>query len=650
MSDDRNDSKAGPGGAQPPVHRARPYRVSSISSAPYEATRRRRSGGSIGGSQPAGAEAAGRQDDGQQAGGSQVAGPRVGAEPDPAAAHVTTTAGSDAGRPGSATDASEPAGNAPRIGNAPEGGPAIRPVPGSASADPAGPGPRTGQSAEVAGGADGTTRPQASGVSRDAGADGNPGGNPANLPARQPAHGGPPGASRAVSTTASPPALRSSAPRPPSSPQPRRWSARGPVLVGFVALLVMFGGFGAWAVGARIAGAVVAGGQVEVEQNRQVVQHPDGGVVAEILVRDGQRVEAGQPLIRLDGALLKTELAIVQGQYFEILSRRGRLEAERSDKDAITFPDELLAAATTGDQAARDLINGQTDLFNARRATLEQSLQQLQKQSEQTRSQITGIDAQTAGFRAQRELIGEELTDAQTLLAKGLAQAPRVLALQREAAGLDGQLGELTSTRAQAESKVIEIDIERLRLGAERRETAETELRDLGYRELELAERRRSLTDQVSRLEIRAPVSGIVLQLQVTTPRSVIRPADPVMYLIPQDRPLVIAAHIAPINVDEVHPGQQVVLRFSSFSSRTTPEIDGVLARVSPDAVVDETTKMPYYRAEVTIPPEQLAKLGDLALMPGMPVEVFVQTGERSPMTYLLKPLTDYFRRAFREA
>ncbi|WP_241963431.1 HlyD family type I secretion periplasmic adaptor subunit [Paracoccus suum] len=418
--------------------------------------------------------------------------------------------------------------------------------------------------------------------------------------------------------------------------------------MGFLALFILFGGFGAWAWGARIAGAVVASGQVEVEQHRQIVQHPDGGVVDEILVRDGQSVKAGQPLIRLDGSLLRTELAIVEGQYFELLSRRGRLEAERADSTTLTFPQELVVAAKTNTDA-RDLIAGQEDLFRASLATLTQSLDQLDKQIDQIHSQIVGIDAQKDALAQQRALIGEELTDAETLLKKGLAQAPRVLALQRNAAALDGQLGELTSDRAQAEIKITEIGIERLQKSAERREKAEVELRDLGYRTLELAERRRSLTEQIARLEIRAPVAGIVHQMQITTPRSVIRAAEPVMYLIPQDRPLVIAARIAPINIDEVRIGQPVVLRFSAFSSRTTPEIDGVLAQISADSVVDESTKLPYYRAEVTIGADQLAKLGQLSLVPGMPVEIYVQTGERSPLAYLLKPLTDYFTRAFRE-
>lgn len=437
-------------------------------------------------------------------------------------------------------------------------------------------------------------------------------------------------------------------PSPPSPPAGSRWSARSALVLGLVGMLLLVGGFGLWSVTSRIAGAVVAPGQVEVEQHRQVVQHPEGGVVEEIAVREGQLVQAGGLLIQLDGTLLRTELAIVEGQYFEILARRGRLEAERADLPSITFPQELTDLASSRPDVAA-LIEGQTRLFQSRLDTLRQSTDQLDQQAEQVRNQIEGIDAQMTALRTQRELIQEELTDQQTLLDRGLAQASRVLGLEREAARLDGQLGETQAMRAQGETRVTEIDITKLKEAAERRETAETELRDLGYRELELAERRRSLIEQISRLDIRAPVSGIVHQLQVTTPRAVIRPADSVLFLVPQDRPLVIAARVSPMNIDEVSVGQDVTLRFSAFSSRTTPEIHGTLARVSADAVTDEATQMQYYRAEVTIPPAEREKLGNLSLIPGMPVEVYVQTGERSPLAYLMKPLTDYFVRAFRE-
>ncbi|WP_108501889.1 HlyD family type I secretion periplasmic adaptor subunit [Paracoccus indicus] len=428
-----------------------------------------------------------------------------------------------------------------------------------------------------------------------------------------------------------------------------RWSVRTPVIVGVLSIIVLVGGFIAWAVMSQISGAVVASGQVEVEQQRQIVQHPDGGVVETIAVKDGSDVKAGDLLLALDGTLLRTEHTIVEGQYFEVLARRGRLEAERGDGDSVTFPAELVEAAGN-DQALADLVEGQASLFRTRLDTLRQSLDQLSKQSEQITSEIAGIDAQIDALATQRDLIGEELTDQQSLLDRGLAQASRVLGLQREAARMDGELGSLQANRASALIRQTELEIQRLRLAAERREQAETELRDLGYRELELAERRRSLVEQISRLEIRAPVSGLVYNMQVTTPRSVIRPADPLLYLIPQDRPLVIGARVQTINIDEVMVGQPVVLRFAAFSSRTTPEIDGRLDRVSADALLDEATRTSYYRAEVSIPPEEIEKLGDLALVPGMPVEVYIQTGDRTPMAYLLKPLADYFNRAFRES
>lgn len=461
--------------------------------------------------------------------------------------------------------------------------------------------------------------------------------------------------SQTNSTTSEQPRFRArhAADAPPSPPAPppaprKEWSARGPVILGLVGILMLFGGFGVWSWTARISGAVVASGQVEVEQRRQVVQHLDGGVVDEILIHDGEKVAAGQPLLRLDGSLLNTELAIVEGQYFEILARRGRLEAERADLKDITFPAELIEIAEKRPDI-KAMMDGQISLFEARLDTLTQSVGQLDKQFDQVQAQIGGVDAQITALQQQRDFIAQELRDQRSLLDKGLAQAPRVLALEREAARLDGQLGEMSAMRARAETQQSEIGLSKLERTATRREEAETELRELGYRELELAERRRSLIEQISRLEIRAPAAGIVQELLVTTPRSVIRAAEPVMYIIPQDRPLVVAAKVATINIDEIHPGQEVVLRFASFSSRTTPEIDGLLSRVSADTLVDQATQVPYYRAEVTIPPEQLEKLKGLDLIPGMPVEVYIQTGERSPLAYLVKPLSDYFIRAFRE-
>jgi HlyD family secretion protein len=435
--------------------------------------------------------------------------------------------------------------------------------------------------------------------------------------------------------------------RRPEAPH-HRWSAAQPLMWGFLTLLLLVGGFGAWSVLTRLSGAIIAPGQLEVEQQRQVVQHPDGGVVAEIHVVDGQEVQAGDILVSLDGKLMRYELAIVENQLFDLLARRARLEAERDDAAAVVYPAELLEAAAARPEVA-ELVDGQTKLFEARRETLSQEIDQFSKRTAQIRSQIDGIDAQSAAMTSQQALIEQELATQQGLLDKGLAQVARVLALQREQARIEGQIGALQASRAEAEGRVTETDIEILRLSSTRREEAITQLRDIGYRELELAERRRALAEQVERLDIRAPTSGIVLGLTVTTPRAVVRAAEPVLYIIPQDRPLVIVAQVPTIHIDQVHVGQPARLIFSAFSQSTTEELQGHVTVVSADVLTDERTQIPYYRTEIDLDPGEIDKLEGLVLVPGMPVEAFIRTDDRTPLAYLLKPFTDYFTRAFRE-
>lgn len=429
----------------------------------------------------------------------------------------------------------------------------------------------------------------------------------------------------------------------------RRYSARRPITIGLIGLIVLLGGFGYWAVASQIAGAVVASGRIEVDRNRQVVQHLDGGVVSEILVDEGDTVPVGQTLIRLDAKLLSSQLLIVEGQLFELMSRRGRLSAEREGLDEITFDPELLEVANQRPEVA-SLIAGQRRLFFARQDTIARETEQLEKRRHQIENQIEGITAQQASLRSQLELIEEELVSQQSLLDKGLAQAARVLSLRRTQADLEGSLGELIAAEAQQQGRITEIDIEILKLDTRQREEAITRLRDLQYRELELAEQRRSLQEQLSRLDIKAPVSGIVYGLQVHTPRSVIRPADPVLFLVPQDRPLVIAARVEPIHIDQLFVGQSVVLRFSALDQRQTPELLGRVTQVSADAFQDEASQISFYRAEIVLEDGEQEKLPEgTVLIPGMPVEAFIRTNDQSPITYLVKPFTDYFTKAFRE-
>ena len=430
----------------------------------------------------------------------------------------------------------------------------------------------------------------------------------------------------------------------------KKWSSASPVVLGFIGLIALFGGFGTWAIMSNISGAVVASGRIEVDRNRQIVQHENGGVVASIQVDEGDTVAAGDVLIRLDPRQLVSQLAIEEGQLYELMARRGRLEAQRDEAETIAFDPELIAVSANRPDI-NELMEGQRNLFNASTESVARNIDQLGKRREQIASQIEGVVAQETALTSQLELIEKELGNQQSLLDRGLAQASAVLTLQREKARLGGQIGELIASKAQAEGRGTEIDIEILKLGTAGREEAISRLRDLRYRELELVEQRRALLAQIDRLDIRAPVSGIIYGLQVQTPQSVVRAAEPLMYLIPQDRPLVIAAQVQPIHIDQVVVGQQVNLRLSALDQRTTPELIGQVMQVSADAIEDTNTGVPYFRAEITLNPGEFEKLPKgTILLPGMPVEAFIRTGDRSPMAYLIKPMADYFARALRES
>ena len=427
-----------------------------------------------------------------------------------------------------------------------------------------------------------------------------------------------------------------------------KWPAFKQLFIGCASLIILIGGLGTWATQTQIAGAIVANGKIEVEQNRQVVQHPEGGVVIEILVNEGDMVNAGDILIRLDPSQLASQLQITEGQLFEHMARRGRLEAERDGTEKINFDNELIQRAQTT-PAIKDQISGQQRLLKARRASIAKEIEQLGKRRLQTFDQITGIEAQAIAIETQINLIQQELSNQKTLLGKGLAQIGKVLTLQREEARLYGLAGELKSERAQAQGRIIEIDLEVLKLENYQREEAISHLRDLRSQELELVEQRRNLKERLTRLDIRAPVSGIVYDMQVFAEQSVIRPAASILHLVPQDRTLVIMAQVEPIHVDELYINQDVTLRFSALDASITPELFGRVAQVSADVFNDEISSLNYYRAEIRLNEGEAARLPEKTiLIPGMPVEAYIRTSERAPLVYLLKPLTDYFSKAFR--
>ncbi|TQV70492.1 HlyD family type I secretion periplasmic adaptor subunit [Aliiroseovarius halocynthiae] len=427
------------------------------------------------------------------------------------------------------------------------------------------------------------------------------------------------------------------------------FSARRPLILGFVTLLFLVGGFGTWSVASKLSGAIVADGQVQIEQNRKVVQHLDGGIVTEILIDEGDTVQAGDVLIRLDAGRLASQLTITEGQYFELLARQARYEAERDAEDVLSFEEELLEAAKRNPEID-SLMQGQIRLFNSRMDGLSTQLEQLDKRKTQISRQLDGLDAQSVALSEQLNLIREELENQQSLLDKGLSQASRVLGLKREEAGILGRLGELSASHAEAELRITESELQSISLKTDLRETAISELRDARAKTRDLAEQRRSTLEQLGRLEIRAPVTGVIHGLQVFSERAVVQPAQPVLFVVPQDRNLVIMTRVDPLNIDQIFVGQPVYLQFPAFNSRETPDLLGRVTRVSADSFVDDVTGQPYYQAEVQLDDGQIKRLPEGAvLIPGMPVSAFIRTADRSPMHYLLEPLWDYFKKAFRE-
>jgi HlyD family secretion protein len=407
-------------------------------------------------------------------------------------------------------------------------------------------------------------------------------------------------------------------------------------------------GLWAWSVFTTLSGAVIAPGQIEVSQRGQVVQHLDGGLVAAIHVREGHKVAAGDVLLRLDGSALRSDLAIVRTQTLELSARRARLEAQRDEAGFVTFGGELTDAAATESDVA-EMIAGQAGLFARQARALAQATELRQARIAQIESRLQGLDAQGAAIDAQKALLQDELLSLRDLLDRGLVPAARVWALERELAQLDGRRGEVASAQAEAAGRIIETRIEIAALLTQSREAAEAELRDVVARELELQERARALADRIARLEVRAPAAGVVLGLAVTTPRSVIGRGETLMVIVPQDRPLLAAARVPVTHVDEVRPGQSVRLVFFTLPTRNSPEITGKVTLVSADALTDERTGLPYYRAEIAIDAASLTTLAGTEIVPGMPVDAFLRTEDRTPLSYLLKPFTDYFRLAFRE-
>jgi HlyD family type I secretion membrane fusion protein len=434
----------------------------------------------------------------------------------------------------------------------------------------------------------------------------------------------------------------------PAAAAEGRWSAAPYMRLGMIACLALVFGLGAWATFASISGAVIAEGQVAGMDERRVVQHDEGGTVVEVSVREGDRVAAGDRLLRLDARRPRAELTMVENRLHEIVARIGRLEAEQQGAEAIAFDAGLMrVAAARADVAA--LVEGQVRLFDARRQTAAEEAAQLRERQSQIRTEVSAASARRASLERQMALVERELTDQQTLFDKGLAQAGRVLGLEREHARLDGEAAALAERMSELEGRITEIDIQLTARRSALVEEAIAHLRDLRAEEADLREQAADLRDVIDQRDIRARTAGVVLGQRVSAPGAVLRPAEPILYLVPEREALTAHLRLAPIDVDQVHVGQAVRLRFPSLNQRTTPEVETVVLRIAPETLEDEHTGAPYFPVEVEIAPRLAEALGGPALVAGMPVEAFFQTGERSPLAYLAQPVTDFFAKALKE-
>ncbi|HSF64584.1 MAG TPA: HlyD family type I secretion periplasmic adaptor subunit [Paracoccaceae bacterium] len=418
-------------------------------------------------------------------------------------------------------------------------------------------------------------------------------------------------------------------------------SIRGALATGLVTLTLLLLAFGGWGATARLSGAVIAPGRVEVQGSPQIVQHPEGGVVADVLVTEGQTVTAGQPVLRLDGGDLRSEQAILRGSLLALMARRARLEAEQDGAPAIAFPRAL---DPPPDAQAALLVAGQTRLFRARAEARAREADLLDRRAAQVQAQIAGIAAEAAALTRERVLIRADLADQTTLLNRGHALAARVRALARDVAQVDGRLAALDASRAAAEARLTEIAAEALRLQAALREEVSAELRDIAPEESALAERDRALGARIDRLTLGAPAAGRVLGLAVTTPGAVIRPAETLAHVVPDGRPLVVIARLRPEDVDAVRPGTRATLVATALPAAARDDLAGTVTLLSADALADPAGGPPFFRAVIT--PDAPAP----GLLPGMPVEVFLRTTDRSPLAWLVAPFTAYFARALRES
>jgi HlyD family secretion protein len=422
-------------------------------------------------------------------------------------------------------------------------------------------------------------------------------------------------------------------------------------VLGLTVIAVLIGGVGGWAATMQLSGAVIAGGVIVVESNVKKIQHPTGGVVGEILVKQGDIVKEGQILLRLDDTIPRASLGIVRSQLDEILARQGRLLAERDGAETITFAEELAERKKEASVAA--LITGEEKLFESRRRVRTGQRNQLKERIAQIEKEIVGLAAQRDAKEKELGLIAEELKGVESLYKKNLVSIMRYMALQRDQAKLEGDRGQFIADIARARARISESELQIIQLESEFRNEVLKELRDIEGKMGELRERHTAAQDQLKRVDLRAPQAGIVHQLNVHTVGGVITNAETVMLIVPLSDALIVEVKVAPSDIDQIAVGATVLVRIMAGNQRTNPDVTGSVTNISADLTRDPPSAgspgAAYYLVRITLSAESISQLTDLKLIPGMPVESFIQTTMRTPLDYLLKPLREQIARAFRE-
>lgn len=434
----------------------------------------------------------------------------------------------------------------------------------------------------------------------------------------------------------------------PDIPEIARKSANRHVWIGTVLIGLMFGFTGVWAARTEISGAVFGAGVVVVETRVKDVQHPTGGVVTEILVQNGDRVTAGDLLIRLDETLTRANLHLITKQLDELAIREARLEAERDGSPSLVVPQRYLGREDDPEIANR--IAAETTFLRSRRAAMSAKAQQLEERIKQLEDEIIGLDRQAEAKSQEIVLLKAELTGVDKLETMQLVTTMRANELRREALRLEGERGQLEAGIAQTRGRIAETRLEIITLDQDFRSSVIQELRDNRAEQAGLSERRIAAEDQLKRTEIRAPQTGLVHDLAINNVGGVINPAERLMKIVPSGDNLIVEARVMPHDIDQLLNGDGTAyVRFSAFAQQTTPEVAGHLESVSPDLNIDPATGQTYYTARITIPQEEIAKLDQNRLVPGMPADVHFKTVDRTALSYLIKPMWDQMERAFRE-